>query len=309
MAQVFRSVQKAFRALEQAEGVGALVRRSIGVRRQRNFSPFLLLDHFTVSHPSGFPDHPHHGQETITYIQQGMIAHEDFTGSKGILRPGDLQFMTAGKGIVHSEIPVLTKDAKAAVGLQLWVDLPKNMKDCPPRYRNLRASEIPIAQPNEHLKVKVISGKSYGVESVKELAYTPVDFYHYISDKEGINFVQEIPENYNAFLYVMEGSVVVDGQEYPQYSTIFYNANGNAIKGVTGEKNTEFAIIAGLILDQDIVQHGPFVETSPEKMKEVFRNYQWGINGFEKAINWESSIINGITEKDITNFESQPKEK
>mgnify|MGYP003365628624 FL=1 len=133
MSPVYRTIQKNFIAIEQEEGVGARVRRSIGSMKQRNFSPFLLMDHFTVSHPAGFPDHPHHGQETITYIRQGMVAHEDFLGSKGVLRPGDLQFMTAGKGIMHAEIPVLMENGDAAVGLQLWVDLPKDMKDCPPR--------------------------------------------------------------------------------------------------------------------------------------------------------------------------------
>ncbi|CCK72972.1 pirin family protein KNAG_0M01190 [Huiozyma naganishii CBS 8797] len=300
----FRTIQKHFIAGEQEEGVGARVRRSVGSMRQRNFSPFLLLDHFTVSHPAGFPDHPHHGQETITYVREGMIAHEDFLGSKGVLRPGDLQFMTAGKGIMHSEIPVLMENGDAGVGLQLWVDLPKDMKDCAPRYRNLRGTEIPIAEPNEHLKIKVISGKSHGIDSVKELAYTPVDFYHYISDKKGTGFVQEVPTNFNVFLYVMKGAVKIDGQVFPQYSTVFYNANGDAIRGMVDDDDTEFAIIGGLILDQPVIQHGPFVETTREKIIEVFQNFQYGINGFERAVGWKSSIRNGILEKDVPAFEA-----
>lgn len=300
----FRSVNKHFIAIEQEEGVGARVRRSVGSMKQRQFSPFLLLDHFTVKHPAGFPDHPHHGQETITYVRQGMIAHEDFTGSKGVLRPGDLQFMTAGKGIMHSEIPVLMENGDAGVGLQFWVDLPEKMKNCEPRYRNLRGNEIPIAKPNEHLEVKVISGKSYGVESVKELAYTPVELYHFISDKKGTEFVQEVPKNFNVFLYVMSGSVKLGDKTYPQYSTIFYNVDGDAIKGSTDDENTEFAIVGGLILDQQVVQHGPFVESSREKIIEVFQNFQYGINGFERAVGWKSSIRNGIAEKDVPRFEA-----
>ncbi|CCF55944.1 hypothetical protein KAFR_0A05080 [Kazachstania africana CBS 2517] len=302
-ATTFRTINKHFVAVEQEEGVGARVRRSVGSMRQRNFTPFLLLDHFTVSHPAGFPDHPHHGQETITYVRNGMIAHEDFTGSKGILRPGDLQFMTAGKGIMHSEIPVLMENGDAGVGLQLWVDLPQEMKDCEPRYRNLRGGEIPIVEPNEHLKVKVISGRSYGVESVKELAYTPVDFYHFISNKKGTDFVQQTPENFNFFLYVMKGSVKIGDETFPQYSTIFFNADGNGIKGVVSDDDTEFAIIGGLILDQPVIQHGPFIESTREKLIEVFQNFQYGINGFERAVGWKSSIRNGILEKDVPKFE------
>lgn len=307
MSPIYRTIQKYFVALEQEEGVGTRVRRSIGSIQQRNFSPFLLLDHFNVSHPAGFPDHPHHGQETITYMRQGMVAHEDFTGSKGVLRPGDLQFMTAGKGIMHSEIPVLMENGDASVGLQLWVDLPKDMKDCAPRYRDLRRSEIPIAKPNEHLTVKVISGKSYGVESLKELAYTPVEFYHFESDKKGTEFEQQVPSNFNVFLYVMRGSVIIDGKVYPQYSTIFYNADGDSVKGITGTDGTEFAIIGGLILNQPVVQHGPFVETTKEKLIEVFENFQYGINGFERAVGWKSSIRNGILEKDVPAFENSSK--
>lgn len=308
MSPVYRTIQKNFIAIEQEEGVGARVRRSIGSMKQRNFSPFLLMDHFTVSHPAGFPDHPHHGQETITYIRKGMVAHEDFLGSKGVLRPGDLQFMTAGKGIMHAEIPVLMENGDAGVGLQLWVDLPKDMKDCAPRYRDLRGSEIPIAKPNEHLTVKVISGKSYGIDSVKELAYTPVDFYHFESDKKGTEFEQMVPTNFNVFLYVSKGSVIINNKVYPQYSTIFFNVDGDAIKGTVGNDDTEFAIIGGLILDQEVIQHGPFVESSREKLIEVFENFQYGINGFERAVGWKSSIRNGILEKDVPAFEKSSKD-
>lgn len=308
MSPVYRTIQKNFIAIEQEEGVGARVRRSIGSMKQRNFSPFLLMDHFTVSHPAGFPDHPHHGQETITYIRQGMVAHEDFLGSKGVLRPGDLQFMTAGKGIMHAEIPVLMENGDAAVGLQLWVDLPKDMKDCAPRYRDLRGTEIPITKPNEHLTVRVISGKSYGVDSVKELAYTPVDFYHYESDKKGTEFEQMVPTNFNVFLYVTKGSVIINNKVYPQYSTIFFNVDGDTIKGTVGNDDTEFAIIGGLILDQEVIQHGPFVESSREKLIEVFENFQYGINGFERAVGWKSSIRNGIIEKDVPAFEKSSKD-
>ena len=127
-----RSIAKIVTARQQAEGVGARVRRSIGVINQKSFNPFLMFDHFSSSGTNGFPEHPHRGQETITLVLHGAMAHEDFTGSKGILYAGDLQFMTAGKGIVHSEMPVANEDGSPTVGLQLWVDLPDALKDTEP---------------------------------------------------------------------------------------------------------------------------------------------------------------------------------
>lgn len=294
----FRTVDVHFIAGEQSEGVGARVRRSVGSYQMRRFTPFLMLDDFTVAPPNGFPDHPHHGQETITYVTEGMIAHEDILGSKGVLFPGDLQFMTAGRAIVHSEIPVTTDDGKPCRGLQLWVDLPKDMKNIAPRYRNLRAHKTPIAYPSEDLEVRVISGKSYGVESVRDLAYTPIHFYHFITKKTGTEFVQDIPDNFNVFIYVTKGKISIDGEEINQFSSVFFNADGNAVKGLSATDDAEFAIIAGEILDQEVVQHGPFVETNREKLMEVFDNYRYEKNGFEGAHSWRSSIHDGISEAD-----------
>lgn len=294
-----RSILKHFIAAQQEEGVGATVRRSIGSMEMRRFSPFLMLDHFTVSPPAGFPDHPHHGQETITYILGGMIAHEDFSGSKGVLSPGDLQFMTAGKAIVHSEIPVKMDNGEPTVGLQLWVDLPEKLKNCEPRYRDLKSKDIPVVRPSEHLKVTVISGTSYGVQSVRDLAYTPVQLYHFAVSKKGVEFVQEFPKDFNVFMYILKGSVTIGEKLFPQFATVFFNTDGDAVKGISASNDTEFALIGGEVLHQDVVQHGPFVETNREKLVEVFQNYQYGINGFERAHKWKSTIADGITESEV----------
>jgi len=298
-----RSILKYFLAVAQEEGVGARVRRSIGTYQVRNFTPFLMLDHFNVSPPAGFPDHPHHGQETITYMMTGKFAHEDFTGSKGILNPGDLQFMTAGKGIVHSEIPVESNDGIPITGLQLWVDLPKELKNCEPRYRDLRSKEIPIVKPNDKVTVKVISGEAYGTESVKELAYTPINYYDYEVAPSG-EFNQKFPLDFNVFLYVLEGELNINGKEIKQYNAVFFKADGEGVVGSvpsTCSSNARFIIVGGKQLDQPIVQHGPFVETSREKIYEVFMNFQSGRNGFEKAPHFISSISNGVKEDDLIN--------
>ncbi|KAG0690091.1 hypothetical protein C6P40_003854 [Pichia californica] len=295
-----RSILKIIYAMEQAEGVGARVRRSIGTTGMRNFTPFLMLDHFNVAPDAGFPDHPHRGQETITLVMKNYMLHEDFTGKSGVLRPGDLQFMTAGKGIVHSEMPY-SEDGTNVEGMQLWVDLPKDLKHTAPRYRDLRAEEIPIVRPNDKVEVKVISGKSYGVESVKDLAYTPMDYY-WFTVQPGGNFEQPLRQDFNAFLYILNGSVEFDIGEkkelVKEHHTVFFKRDGEGIKGsvpIDGSK-TDFVVIAGQALDQPIVQYGPFVETSKEDIYHAFNDYQSAKNGFENARGWASEIGVGVDE-------------
>jgi redox-sensitive bicupin YhaK (pirin superfamily) len=203
-----RAIRQAFLAIEQGEGAGARVRRSIGTMKLRNFSPFLMLDHFTIGKGAGFPDHPHRGQETITYLLSGGVDHEDFAGNKGTIGPGDLQFMTAGKGIMHAEMPHENPDGSPNVGMQLWVDLPAKLKMCEPRYRDLRASEIPSASLDDgRVTVKVISGQSHGVDSVRDLAYTPVWILD-IKIKPGGKITQPLPQGWNAFAYTLGGTTV-----------------------------------------------------------------------------------------------------
>ncbi|TID31281.1 hypothetical protein CANINC_000122 [Pichia inconspicua] len=294
-----RSVLKVIYATEQAEGVGARVRRSIGVPNMRNFTPFLMLDHFNVAPDAGFPDHPHRGQETVTLVMKNYMLHEDFTGKSGVLRPGDLQFMTAGKGIVHSEMPY-SEDGSNVEGMQLWVDLPKNLKHTKPRYRDLRAEEIPIAKPNDKVQVKVISGTSYGVESLKELAYTPMNYY-WFTVLPGGEFEQPVDPSFNCFLYVLNGSLILEtksskGTEVKEHHTAFFERNGDTIKGKVPEtgSRTDFVVIAGQALDQPIVQYGPFVETSKEEIYKAFNDYQSASNGFERARGWSSEIGHGV---------------
>ncbi|KXX82303.1 Pirin-like protein [Madurella mycetomatis] len=294
-----RAIRKAFLALQQSEGAGALVRRSVGTPSLRNFSPFLMLDHFSVSPGAGFPDHPHRGQETITYLLQGAIAHEDFAGNRGLLGPGDLQFMTAGRGIVHAEMPVHDpKDGKNVEGLQLWVDLPKALKGCEPRYRDLKGEEIPLAEADGgRVKVKVISGQSHGVDSVKDLAYTPVWLLD-VEVKPGGKIAQPLPEGWNAFAYILEGDVVFgkeggEQKKIGQFHNVVFESEGQAVYAKVeegAEKSARFVLIAGTPLDQKIVQYGPFVLTSQEEVYQAFMDYQTHSNGFERAKGWESEI-------------------
>ncbi|KAG4257873.1 pirin (iron-binding nuclear protein) [Fusarium proliferatum] len=291
-----RAISKVFTALEQSEGAGARVRRSIGSRQQRNFSPFLMLDYMNGGNSAGFPDHPHRGQETVTYILKGAVEHEDCVGNRGVLNAGDLQFMTAGRGIMHSEQPVPSPDGSQGAGLQLWVDLPKHLKMCEPRYRDLRAKEIPLVHlDNGKVLVKVISGKVGDVDGVKDLSYTPV-WYLDVEIQPGGTLVQPLPKDWNAFSFVFEGSadfVSPSGTStrVDQHGTVLYKPGGDAVSIQVSESQGSSArllVIAGQILNQPIVQHGPFVSTSADGIRQAFEDFYDGKNGFERAKGWQS---------------------
>lgn len=240
---------------------------------------------------------PHRGQETITYLLSGAVDHEDFAGNKGTIEAGDLQFMTAGRGIVHAEMPRQNEDGSANVGMQLWVDLPKELKSCEPRYRDLRASEIPETTADDgKVHVKVISGKAYGTESLKELAYTPVWLLDF-TVKPGGTVKQSLPKGWNAFAYLLNGTTIFStgGESRPieQYHNVVFEKDGDSIEASVeegAETESRFILVAGLPLDQPIVQYGPFVVTSRDEVMQAMMDYQSFQNGFERANNWESEI-------------------
>lgn len=245
-----RAIRQAFLAIEQSEGVGARVRRSIGTAKLRNFSPFLMLDHFTIPPGAGFNDHPHRGQETISFILNGAVDHEDFAGNKGTIEAGDLQFMTAGKGIMHAEMPRQNPDGSATEGMQLWVDLPEKLKKCEPRYRDLRASEIPNTDIDDgKVHIKIISGQSHGVDSVKDLAYTPVWIFD-ITIRPGGKITQPLPEGWNAFAYTLAGSTAFgvgkDQTTVGPFHNVVFEQKGDSISAEVSKDAKEQSRICKL---------------------------------------------------------------
>lgn len=216
---------------------------------------------------------------TITYLLQGGVDHEDFAGHRGTLEAGDLQFMTAGRGIVHAEMPKQNPDGSANVGLQLWVDLPKELKSCEPRYRDLRAKEIPFVDVDDgKVHIKVISGQSHGIDSVRDLAYTPVWILD-IQIKPGGKVAQPLPSNWNAFAYVLEGDALFGGAErkrvVEQYHNVVLEQEGDVVNievDAGAEKSARVVLIAGTPLDQPIVQYGPFVVNSKDEVVSYFRS-------------------------------------
>ncbi|KAK1542757.1 pirin [Colletotrichum paranaense] len=298
-----RAIRKVFLAVEQAEGAGARVRRSIGTPQLKNFSPFLMLDHFRIAPGSGFPDHPHRGQETITYLLHGGVDHEDFAGNKGTIEAGDLQFMTAGRGIMHAEMPKQNPDGSANVGLQLWVDLPKHLKACEPRYRDLRAKEIPTVDVDGgKVHVKVISGQSHGVDSVRDLAYTPVWILD-VQIKPGGRIAQPVPKGWNAFAYTLEGQAIFgEGTQkrvVDEFHNVVFEEDGEIVNvevDAGADKDARFVLIAGTPLDQEVVQYGPFVLSSKAEVYQALMDYQTHSNGFERAEGWQSEIGKSMIE-------------
>ncbi|EIM89891.1 pirin domain-containing protein [Stereum hirsutum FP-91666 SS1] len=291
---VSRQVIKKVFAVETAEGAGALVRRSIGSMGLRNLTPFLMLDHFHISKGAGFPDHPHRGQATVTYMLEGESRHEDSAGHAGLIKAGGVQWMCAGRGIIHAEMPAQAPNGQEPRGLQLWVDLPAKYKMVEPSYQELDPEGIPSAYPDgpDGPQIKVISGKSHGVESpVRPLG--GCWYFHNIFKKKGTVF-QDIPAGWTTFIYTLKGSISIGTQpeKYEQYYTLVLSSNSNetGISVTALEDDTEFVLVAGEPLDQEVVQYGPFVMTSKEEIQKTFIDYRMGLNGFEKAHTWKSKI-------------------
>ncbi|CAK5263345.1 unnamed protein product [Mycena citricolor] len=295
-SSVTRRVTKKVLAVEQLEGEGALVRRSIGTDQLRNLTPFLMLDHFHVKPGAGFPDHPHRGQSTVTYMLEGTSDHEDSAGHRGTIETGGVQWMVAGRGIIHAEMPVHAPGQPDPRGLQLWVNLPKQYKMVEPMYQELDAAGIPTAYPageDAGLRVKVISGISAGVESpVRSLG--GCWYFHFIWNKEGVSTFQDLPKGWTAFIYVLKGTLLVgnDSIAHEAFHTLVLSAD-DVESGVllkSGTNDTELMLAAAESIDEPIVQYGPFVMNTREEIMDTLRDYQLGRNGFEKAHSWKSEI-------------------
>ncbi|KAG0075814.1 hypothetical protein BGZ90_009472 [Linnemannia elongata] len=273
-----RSIIKAVLSRPKMDGVGALVYRSIGDTELRNHDPFLLLDEFNVDKDGGFPDHPHR-----------QFQHEDFAGHKGTIGPGDLQWMTAGRGIVHTEMPVKTQ--APAHGLQLWINLPKEHKMCEPQYQELLDGQVPRANPQEGVVIKVIAGESHGVTS-KVYTRTPTMYLDFkMAPHKTVE--QAIPSSYNGFIYGLKGTIFVgeEGVEGKSHQTLVLSQDGTeTIKISTKDEEAHFVVIAGQPLKEPLVQRGLFVMNTQEEIVEAMVDFQRGQHGFERAKGWHSTI-------------------
>uniref|UniRef100_G1MFC9 Pirin n=1 Tax=Ailuropoda melanoleuca TaxID=9646 RepID=G1MFC9_AILME len=244
---------------EQSEGVGARVRRSIGRPELKNLDPFLLFDEFKGGRPGGFPDHPHRGFETVSYLLEGgSMAHEDFCGHVGQMNPGDLQWMTAGRGILHAEMPCSEEPAH---GLQLWVNLRSSEKMVEPQYQELKSEEIPKPS-KDGVTVAVISGEALGIKS-KIYTRTPTLYLDFKLD-HGAKHSQPLPKGWTSFIYTISGNVYIgpdDAQQKiePHHTAVLGEGDHVQVENKDPERS-HFVLIAGEPLREPVVQHGEEVE-------------------------------------------------
>ncbi|XP_024967211.1 pirin-like protein [Cynara cardunculus var. scolymus] len=284
-----RTVLRKFLARPQHEGAGAVVRRSIGRFELKYFDPFLVLDEFCVSSPGGFPDHPHRGFETVTYMLQGAVTHEDFEGHKGTIGVGDLQWMTAGKGIVHSEMPASNGTQK---GLQLWINLSSTHKMIEPRYQEMASTNI-AEGIEDGVRVRVIAGESLGIKS-PIYTRTPTMFLDFTLEP-GAHVHQPVPESWNAFVYVLEGEGMFGNSKASSTTPhhLLLLGPGDGLESWNkSSKPLRFILVGGEPLGQPVVQWGPFVMNTQEEIDQTIQDYENFENGFEKARYWRSEALN-----------------
>lgn len=273
-----RQVESLVRGQATSDGAGVKLTRLIGQSLQQRLDPFLLLDAFGSDEASdyiaGFPDHPHRGFETLTYLLAGRMRHSDNAGHSGLLETGGIQWMTAGHGIVHSEMPE-QKDGLLE-GFQLWINLPSASKMQVPGYRDVQSPEIPEAQLAAGGKVRVIAGGSLGVAGAVQRPVTEPLFLD-LHLPAGTEFSQPLPAELNAFVYVYRGEISIgDRNVAAQHLAILDNQPSADGVTVRARLPSQAILIAGRPLGEPIVQHGPFVMNTQEEIQQAIADYQAG---------------------------------
>ncbi|HZM90126.1 MAG TPA: pirin family protein [Blastocatellia bacterium] len=276
MTQIQRSVATIIDPQPVVEGAGVRLKRSIGTRTLDYLDPFLLLDHFAskdaADYQAGFPLHPHRGIETVTYMLRGGVDHRDSIGNSGSIGPGDVQWMTAGGGIMHEEMPQVRPEG--IDGFQLWVNLPARLKMTQPRYQGILATEIPVVEVTEGVRVRVITGSVSGVNGpVSGIAADPV--YLDVSVPAHASFTQQIARGHSAFAYVFEGEASFDNKQVSHTRLVVFG-DGDYITVVTAESPVRFLLVSGKPLNEPIARYGPFVMNTREEIEQALRDLRQG---------------------------------
>ena len=272
-----RTVERIFTAMPVSDGAGVRLNRVIGRPGLPDLDPFLLLDEFRsedgADYIGGFPDHPHRGFETVTYMLAGRMRHGDNQGNVGLLRPGSVQWMTAGRGIVHSEMP--EQEDGLLQGFQLWVNLPAKDKMSAPRYQDIEPEDIPTVEAGGGVRVKVIAGRVGTVKGAVEAGVTDPTYLDVVLPA-GASYAQPVPAGHNAFVYVYEGSATVGGGEMLKCREIGLLTDGEAIEVTAGEAPTRLLIVAGRPLGEPVARHGPFVMNTMAEIRQAAEDYMAG---------------------------------
>ena len=272
-----RAVERLVRGVATSDGAGVRLTRVLTQNLQRRLDPFLMLDAFRNENPEdyigGFPDHPHRGFETVTYMIAGRMRHRDSAGNEGLLGPGGAQWMTAGSGLIHSELP--EQEEGLMEGFQLWLNLPARNKMIAPSYRDIPSAAIPEFTDDAGVRVRVLAGESHGVAGPAARP-DPEPLYLDVHLPAGARFVQAIPAGHNAFTYTYRGSVSVGGTEAPDRHMAILANDGTAAVTVEALEDSRVLIVAGRPLREPIVQYGPFVMNSAQEIQRAFEDYRNG---------------------------------
>lgn len=283
-----RELQRVIPGVATSDGAGVKLRRSIGATPDLRLDPFLMLDEFGTENPddyiAGFPPHPHRGFETVTYMIDGHMRHEDHLGNVGELMSGGVQWMTAGRGVIHSEMP--QQESGRMRGFQLWINLPAREKMKPAAYRDIPAQAIPTVALADEGYVKVIAGRiTHGDRVIAgpvnaeagSMATDPL--YLDLRLAAGARFTQAVPAGHAAFIYVYEGDLAVgDGKgarELPTQATGVLT-DGDSVTVSAGAQGARFIVIAGRPLREAVVQYGPFVMNTREEIEQAVDDYRNG---------------------------------
>ena len=282
MSMNWRSVESVTLGRETSDGAGVRLKRIIGQPDLDYLDPFLMLDAFgsdkADDYIAGFPPHPHRGIETVTYMLAGRMRHEDDDGHAGVLGPGGVQWMTAGRGIIHSEMP--EQEEGEMRGFQLWVNLPAKDKMCPPHYQNIEAGEVPEVARDGGVTVKVIAGAVDGVEGpVKGIAAEPV--YMDVAIPAGAVSDHDVAPGHNAFVYLFGGSAEVgaggdSAGKLVRDGELAVLGPGNALRIRAGDDGARLILVAGQPLGEPVFKYGPFVMNSKEEILQAIQDYRNG---------------------------------
>ncbi|WP_449420473.1 pirin family protein [Phormidium nigroviride] len=288
--QTLRTVAGIINSVETLEGEGFLVRRPFPKSSFSQFDPFLLLDelgpvNLKPGQAKGAPDHPHRGFETVSYLLDGRFEHKDSQGHRGVLNPGDVQWMTAGAGVVHSEMPEseFTRTGGRLHGIQLWVNLPQRDKMIAPRYQEIGAAQIPVVQSSDRsVTVRVIAGEALGAKAVIE-TNTPIIYLHFTL-QPGASVVQKVPKEYNAFAYLLDGSGLfgIEQERVNDGQMVIFGQDGDEVviaNPADAQQPLDFLLIAGVPLNEPVVRYGPFVMNTEAEIIQAIADYQNGRMG------------------------------
>jgi quercetin 2,3-dioxygenase len=275
-----RRVVTTIRGRAASDGAGVKLTRVIGQPALPDLDPFLMLDEFGsdkgADYIGGFPDHPHRGFETVTYMLAGRMRHGDNQGNVGLLRPGSVQWMTAGRGIIHSEMP--EQEEGLMQGFQLWVNLPAKDKMTKPRYQDIDPENIPVVERADGTKVKVLVGSFDGVRGpVTDVATDPL--YLDITLPAGTSASVPVEAEHNAFAYVFEGNAKIgagEGAQLVERGQLAVLSLGDAVTVEGGPKGGRLILVAGRPLREPVAKYGPFVMNTPDEIRQAIADYQAG---------------------------------